>query len=144
MATAVYPASIQTFPTKNPRIDNSSPVMADDVNLIYVEVTALESILGTTPNVGSWSGSFDGVTTNWSNVSSRLTNIEAGVKTAYNDRVKSTGGSFIAPSSSTVGLTVSAASGATANLLELKNSSGTVVTAVSPDGYILTIDGGSA
>ena len=137
MAAAVYPTSVQTFASKNPRTDNIDPVMADDVNLVYVEVTSIESTLGTNPATSSWSGTFDNSTTNWASVSSRIANIEAGIYTAYGDRVKSSGGSTIASTGTTVGLAIT--SSGTGNLLNVGGN-----TVVNNSGYIVTIDGGTA
>jgi hypothetical protein len=137
MATALYPTSVQTFASQNPRTDNIDAVMAADVNLLYVEVTAIEGILGTTPATSTWSGSFDGTTTAWATVNSRLTNIEAGVLTTYNDRVKASGGSTISTSGTTVGLTLNTSG--SGNLLNANNN-----TVINSNGYIVTIDGGTA
>lgn len=136
---AVYPSTPQTF---EPKVDNVSPVIAADVNLAYLEITAIETTLGTNPAVSTWSGSFDQATTNWGTVRDRITNIEKGLNVAYNDRVKSTGGSTIANSSS-VALTLQTSLLATSNLLEVKDSGGTVRTAINSSGYIVAISGGT-
>lgn len=139
---AVYPTTVKSFTKK---VDNRDPVIASDVNLLYDEVTAVETILGATPSViSSWSGTFDQATTVWPTVRERIQNSEYGLNEAYNNRVKVTGSSTISPNASTVGLKIKAASSATANLLELQNASGTAVTAVGKDGWILVIDGGTA
>jgi hypothetical protein len=77
-------------------------------------------------------------------VKERIQHIEYGLSTAYTDRVSLTGDSVVLPAADKVGVTVKAATSATSNLMEFKNSSNTVVTAVGPNGWILTIDGGSA
>lgn len=136
MAVALYPTSVQTFASQNPRTDNIDAVMAADVNLLYVEVTAIEGILGTSPATSVWGGSFDGTTTAWSTVNSRLANIEAGVFTAYNDRVKASGGSTISSTGTTVGLTLSTSG--SGNLLNANNN-----TVINSSGYIVLIDGGT-
>lgn len=131
---ANYPTSVKTFVAK---VDNVDPVIASDVNLAYLEISAIETTLGTTPTtISTWSGSFDQVTTVWGSVASRIANIEKGLNTAYNDRVKSTGGSTIASSSTTVGLTLSTTG--TGNLLVAGN------TTLDANGNILVIDGGTA
>jgi hypothetical protein len=137
MAVALYPTSVQTFASQNPRTDNIDAVMAADVNLLYTEVTAIEGILGTTPATSVWSGTFDNTTTAWSTVNARLANIEAGVLTAFTDRVKASGGSTISSSGSTVGLTLSTSG--TGNLFNANSN-----TVINSNGYIVTIDGGTA
>lgn len=131
---AVYPTSVKTF---IPKVDNVSPVIAADVNLAYLEITAIENVLGATPTtISSWSGSFDQSTTVWGSVAARVANIEKGLNTAFNDRVKSTGGSTIAASSTTVGLTLTTSG--SGNLLVAGN------TTIDSNGNILVIDGGTA
>jgi hypothetical protein len=61
--------------------------------------------------------------------------------------VATAGGSTITPSStSVVGVTIKGASGQTANLLEVKNSSDAVLASVNKDGVlqVVTIRGGTA
>lgn len=132
---AQYPASIKTFTSK---VDNTDTVIASDVNLIYDEVTALETTLGTIPATSStWSGTFNSTsTTDWTTVGARLNNIEYGLKTAHDSRVKTNGGSTIASTSTTVGLTISTSG--TGNLLAAGN------TVINSSGNIVTIDGGTA
>lgn len=140
--SALYPSGTKTF---TPRVDNQDPVIASDVNLAYLEITAIENTLGSdtnNPTVSTWSGSFNQETTTWSTVHARITNIERGVLTAFNDRVKSSGGSTVA-NTSTVGLTLQSALLATGNLLEVKDSSGTLRTAINAAGYIVGISGGT-
>jgi len=132
--SAVYPTSVKTFV---PKVDNVSPVIAADVNLAYLEISAIETTLGVTPTtVSSWSGTLDQSTTVWPSVAARIANIEKGLNTAFNDRVRSTGGSTIASSSTTVGLTISTSG--TGNLLVAGN------TTVDSSGNIVLIDGGTA
>jgi hypothetical protein len=131
---ALYPTSVKTF---TPKVDNVSPVIAADVNLAYLEISAIETVLGTSPTtISSWSGSFDQETTVWGSVAARLANVEKGLNTAFNDRVRSTGGSTIASSSTTVGLTISTSG--TGNLLVAGN------TTINSSGNIVLIDGGTA
>jgi hypothetical protein len=140
--SAIYPSGTKTF---TPKVDAQDPVIASDVNLAYLEITAIENILGSdtnNPTVSTWSGSFNQETTNWSTVHSRITNIERGVLTAFNDRVKSSGGSTVA-NTSAVGLTLQSALLATGNLLEVKDSGGNLRTAINSAGYIVGISGGT-
>jgi hypothetical protein len=141
---ADYPTSLHTW---TDRSDNVSPVVADDVNSLYAEVSQIEATVGVNPHVSpTWGlATFTKDTTAWTTVKARLDNIEAGVYSSVYSRVDIAGGSTITQgSTSTVGLTITAASGSTANLLNFKNSSGTVVTAVTPGGFINVINGGTA
>lgn len=131
---ANYPVSTKTWV---PKVDNVDPVIASDVNTAYLEISAIETTLGTSPTtISSWSGTLDQSTTVWSSVAARIANIEKGLNTAYNDRVKSTGGSTISSSSTTVGLTISTSG--SGNLLVAGN------TTIDSNGNILVIDGGTA
>lgn len=138
---SVYPSSVQTF---IPKVDNQDPVIAADINSVFLEVTAIEGTLGASPSTTpSWSNtSFDTTTTVWSTVSSRITNLERGIVAAYTDRVKTSGGSSVSNGSS-VALTLQGASGASANLLEVKDSGGTVRSAFNAAGYLVGINGGT-
>jgi hypothetical protein len=139
---AVYPSTIKNFIQK---VDNTDPVVANDVNVVYDEVTSIQTVIGTLPTASSWSGSFNQVTSDWVTVSGRIQNIEYGLNEAYNNFTDKRGGSTITPSSATViGVTIKAASGQTANLTNWRNSSNTVVTSVTKDGWIAAIDGGDA
>lgn len=132
---ANYPASVKTFTSK---VDNVDAVVAADVNSSYEEITAIQNTLGVSPAVSStWSGSFSTTSTNpFSTVSARLDNIEFGLNTAFNSRVRTTGGSTISSSSTTVGLTLTTSG--TGNLLAAGN------TVINSSGNIVTIDGGTA
>ena len=131
---ASYPSSIKTFVEKR---DNTDAVIASDVNLAYSEITAIETVLGSAPSAtAGWSGTFDQTTTDFTTVKSRLQNIEYGLNVAYNQRVKTTGGSTISSSSTTVGLTISTSG--TGNLLVAGN------TTINSSGNIVLIDGGTA
>lgn len=77
-----YPTGIQTWTAV---VDLQSLVKAEDVNTLYTEVTAIESQLGGSGvTTSTWSGAFSTATTSWSNLSARLLNIEAGVKSINN------------------------------------------------------------
>lgn len=143
---ATYPGSIELFAGKNPRTDNVDPVMAADVNLLYAEVSAIETAVGVSPaTTPSWSGDFDGTTTSWGTLTARVANLEKGVKAAIDGRVKTAGGSTIQPSATSVtGLVFRSITSQTANLLEIRDTANTLVTSVGPSGHIATIDGGTA
>lgn len=140
---ASYPTGIKTF---TQRQDLRDLVVAADVNIIYDEVTAIETELGVNPSESAgWSGSFNNVQTSWSSVATRVQNIEYGLNTAVNQRVSTAGGSIVTPSTaSVVGLNIKAASSQTANLAEFRNSSNSVITAITASGHINAIDGGTA
>lgn len=139
---ANYPTTAVSF---QQRQDNSDPVVAADVNILYDEVTAIATTVGTAPTTSTgWSGTFSTSNTSWSTLRDRIQHAEYGINTAYTDRVSLGGDSVVLPSASKVGLAIKAATSATSNLMEFKNSSNSVVTAVGPNGWILTIDGGSA
>jgi hypothetical protein len=131
---ALYPTDVKTF---QPKVDNVSPVIAADVNLAYLEISAIENVIGRSPTtITGWSGTFDQSTTVWSTVAARIANIEKGLNAAFNDRVRSTGGSTIASSSATVGLTISTSG--SGNLLVAGS------TTIDSSGNIVLIDGGTA
>jgi hypothetical protein len=137
---ATYPAAIRSFTNK---VDNTDTVIASDVNLLYDEVTQIETTVGITPATTlGWSGTFDQATTNFTTVAARLQNVEYGLNTAFNARVKTTGGSTIASTSTTVGMTYQTSG--TGNLVNYNNTSGTTITSITKDGWISAIDGGSA
>ena len=150
---ASYPSAIKVWSPTDPGFeypeDLRTVVYARHVVTIYDEVTAIQQQLGAggVATSGTWgSAAFTSETTAWGSLRSRLQNIENGVFTSINNRVSTVGGSVVVPSaSSVVGITVRAAAGQTANLLEFRNSSNQVRTRVEADGLLAgVIDGGSA
>jgi hypothetical protein len=134
---ASFPASVKTFTRKRDLLDI---VLAADINLVYDEVTAIQTALGATPQITpSWTaGVFTSSTTSWSSVKARIQNIEYGVYAAFTDRVKSSGGSIILPDdTSTVNLTLRAKLSQTADLLRVENSAASIVTRVNSSGQLL-------
>lgn len=98
--TAQYPGNVRTFGTK---VDFVDTVLAEHVNLLQDEVTAIEVSLGTNIATSSgWSGSFNQLTTSWSTLQARITNIEYGLGDAYNRVIPSggTSGQVLAKTSS--------------------------------------------
>lgn len=95
MPNANYPSNVVTFGSERVNLVNS--VVAEDVNLLYREVTAIASDLGAgsmgvgTPGLkfsAAWGiGSFDTTTTSWTGLQERLQNIEKGLYQAYVNRV---------------------------------------------------------
>jgi hypothetical protein len=124
---------VKSFTTK---VDFTDTVLAEHVNSLQNEVTALQENLGTYIKTGSgWVGSFDLITTSWNTLKDRLANMEYGIKDIYDDYASKSGGSTITPSgTSVVGLNIKATSGQTANLFEVRNSSNTVVFSVDSSG----------
>lgn len=149
--TANYPSTVKSWTARK---DLTDLVVAYDVNSIYDEVTSIENQLGVGGVTNSlWTSyAFSTATTDWTSGSNaglkdRLLNIEAGVRTAWDRRVNTLGGSIITPSStSTTGLTLQAVSSQTSNLLEVKNDSSTLVAFIDKSGNFqaLSIDGGTA
>lgn len=92
---ANYPENAVSF--GSPRVDLVNSVLAEDVNILYREVTAIASDLGAgsmgsgTPGLrysSAWGvGSFSSTTTTWSGLQARLQNIEKGLYQAYYNRV---------------------------------------------------------
>lgn len=134
---ASYPASVKTFTRKRDLLDI---VLAADINLVYDEVTATQTTLGSQAQLTpSWTaGTFDSSTTTWSSVKARIQNIEYGVYTAFTDRVKSSGGSAILPdNTSTVNLTLRARLSQTADLFRAENSASSTITKINSSGQLL-------
>ena len=134
--SAVYPSQIKTF---NRRRDLLDIIQAVDINQTYDEITAMQTALGTfiTSKPAAWSSGSFTTPSSWPTLRERIENIEAGVFAAFNDRVRSAGGSTItATDNTTVSLTIRARSGQTADLLQVQNSSGTVVTRITSDGNL--------
>lgn len=135
--TATYPSGVVNFgPLKANFVDT---ILAADPNTLREEVVAIEAAIGTTPGASTVA-----VATGWRNdgfvfssVVSRLANIEKGiVADSHPQYLKVSGGSNVQPAAGTVGLSITAATGQTANLQEWKDSSGTVITKIGPDGYL--------
>lgn len=142
---ASFPGSVFTATQQT---NNVSTVNAEDVNITYDELIAIENELGTNPSnrTPEWgTGTFSSASKTFDTVNARIQNVENGVYTVANGYVAKGGGSQILPSvAATVGLEIRAQTSQSANLLEIKDSSGTIATAVNSAGYIVTIDGGNA
>lgn len=72
---AVFPNSVRVYTAKADLVDT---VLAEHVNLLQDEVTAVQNTLGTSLLASAWSGTFSTLSTHTS-VSARLANIEAGI-----------------------------------------------------------------
>ena len=139
---ASYPTSVRSFTTKVNVVDI---IQAAHPNSLQEEVVAIESVLGTAPTVATAA-----VATDWANtatdyvtIKARLANIEKGiVADTHTQYVKKVGGSdIIISSAAVVGLAIKAATSQSADLMQWKDSSGTVVTRVGPDGILYAAGG---
>ena len=147
---ASYPTSIKVWSPTEPGFeypeDLKTVVYARHVVTIYDEVTAVQQQLGAggVATSGTWGGgTFSSATTAWGSLRARLQNIEEGVYESFTNRVKTAGGSSIVSSSSTVGLSLRTSG--SGNLLELRNTSNTLVNRFAADGtFFGVIDGGTA
>jgi hypothetical protein len=100
---ADYPGLVHSF---SPRQDLVDTVIADNVNALQYEVTAVQTVLGssansTNPLVSTFSGTWSTATTTWGTVGARLLNIEAGLINGVpsSPYVSKTGGSTITTAS---------------------------------------------
>jgi hypothetical protein len=133
---AVYPSAIKTFTRRRDLLD---VILAADVNQVYDEVTEMQTVMGITITAkpAGWSGGTFATDTSWSTLKARIENIEAGVYTAFTNRIQSSGGSTITPSStSTIGIILQAISSQTSDLLQAKTSGGTTVARIDKDGVL--------
>lgn len=133
-----FPAAIPTFTTK---IDIYDVLFASHVNGLQNEVVAIASSLGVNPHVSpvvSPGTSFITAATTHATLGARLSNIENGVAgDSHTQYAKTAGGSTILSSATgVVGLNVRAMAAQTANILECRNSAGTVVFAVTAAGAV--------
>lgn len=139
MTTSSYPTNIVNFgPDK---VNSVDLIQAADPNTLRAEVVAIETVIGADPSLStaaSSNSSWYNDGRDFSTIIARLANIEIGVVAdTHTQYVKNAGGSTITPSSiTTVGLTIEAASGQTADLMQWQNSTGTVVTRIGPDGTL--------
>lgn len=80
---ALFPNSVRIYSAKTDLVDT---VLAEHVNLLQDEVTAVQSTLGTGLLTSTWTGTFSQPTTHAS-VSARLRNIEIGLLSVNADAV---------------------------------------------------------
>jgi hypothetical protein len=133
------------------RTDNKDKVVANDVNVIYTEVTTIEGQLGVGGVITSeWSTegtSYSTQTSIWPSLKDRLKNIEEGVVKGLFTSVKNTGGSTInSATSSTVGLIIKSATSNSVDLFRAVDVNDNVLARVNKDGKFtaVLIDGGGA
>lgn len=122
-----------SFPTSNRsflgKVDITDTIYADHINVLQDEVRAISTSLNGEPVVtnvltSTYTGTFSTATTAWTELSSRLLNIEAGLVNGVPNAVyvKKAGGDTIQPASGTVALAVKTTAG-TADLFQALNSS---------------------
>jgi hypothetical protein len=138
---ATYPNSVKTF---TPKVNVIDLIQAADPNSLFDEVTAIESVIGTTPSVATAASAsgWSNTATDYTTLNGRLANIEKGiVADTHTQYVKIVGGSVItASTSSTKGLIVKGAASQSANLQEWQTSNGTVVAAISANGTFSSLN----
>ena len=125
MSAATFPGHVRTF---SPKVDLVDYILADHINSLQNEVVAIESTLGDNDGArtSDYSSSRQFVrTTNWTTLTARLLNIEAGLINGVPNSpyVRTSGGSAIQPVSGTIGITLQRNTG-TDNLLEARPTSG--------------------
>jgi len=139
---ASYPNNVKSF---TPKVNVVDLIQAADPNSLFDEVTAIESVIGTTPSVATaaTSSGWANTATDYTTLNGRLANIEKGiVADTHTQYVKKVGGSeIIINSAAVVGLAITAATSQSADLMQWKDSSGTVVTRVGPDGILYAAGG---
>ena len=72
-----FPGSLITYTN---HVDFTETILAAHVNSLQDEVVAIETKLGTSLVTSTWSGTPSEVTTSWTNVAERISNIEIGLK----------------------------------------------------------------
>jgi hypothetical protein len=139
---ASYPSNVKSF---TPKVNVVDLIQAADPNSLFDEVTAIESVIGTTPSIATaaTASGWANTATDYTTINGRLANIEKGiVADTHTQYVKNVGGSEIVISGpSVVGLKVTAAASQSADLMQWKDASGTVVTRVGPDGILYAAGG---
>jgi len=143
---ASYPLSVKSF---TPKVNVVDIIQAADPNSLFDEVTAIESVIGTSPSLATaaTASGWANTATDYTTLNGRLANIEKGiVADTHTQYVKVAGGSIItAGTSSTKGLVVKGTTSQSANLQEWQDSTGTVVAYVDPSGNFsaTNVTGGS-
>lgn len=136
---AAYPSSIVVF---TPHQNLTEVIDAAHPNRLQDEVTAIENILGTSPQVStapSSAASFNGSGTTFLNLTGRLANIETGiVADSHTQYVHLHGGDTITPPTSKVGLTIQPTATPTVHVFDIKDSSGAVRVGVDQNYNLST------
>lgn len=129
---ASYPSSVRVFTTKTNITD---VIDASHPNFLQEEVVAIESTIGVNPSVStspSSSGTFNATSTTFASIAARLANIETGIvsdaHTQYIKKLSDGSNIVVAGSASTKPIVVKGAASQSANLVELQDSSGVVLS----------------
>jgi hypothetical protein len=133
--TAVFPEGVKSFTNKE---DFTDLVLAEHINSLQNEVTAIQATIGTLPQVTSgYVGAFDEATVSFSTLKARIQNIERGIKgDVHTQYFKYTGGTIQPANAATVPVTVQGFTSQSADLLQFKNSGGTTLTKVDAAGKL--------
>ena len=138
---ASYPSSVKAF---TPKVNVVDLIQAADPNSLFDEVTAIESVIGTTPSIATaaTTSGWANTATDYTTINGRLANIEKGiVADTHTQYVKIVGGSTITSSGNAViGVIVKGAASQSANLQEWQTSSGTVVAYVDASGNFTAVN----
>jgi len=87
---ALFPNSVRIYSAKTDLIDT---VLAEHVNLLQDEVTAIESVIGVLPLVSTWSGTYTNPSSH-ATIAARLLNIEAGLTSLGASKLSLSGGTM--------------------------------------------------
>jgi hypothetical protein len=139
--TASYPGSVRTF---TPKVNVVDLIQAADPNSLFEEVTAIESVIGTSPSIATaaTASGWANTATDYTTLSGRIANIEKGiVADTHTQYVKVVGGSTVTTSGANVtGLVIKGSVSQTANLQEWQNSTGTVVAYIDASGKFSAVN----
>ena len=132
---AVFPEGVKSFTNKE---DFTDLVLAEHINSLQNEVTAIQATIGTLPQVTSgYTGAFDESTVSFATLKARIQNIERGIKgDVHTQYFKYTGGTIQPANAATVPLTVQGFTSQSSDLLQFKNSGGTTLTKVDAAGKL--------
>jgi hypothetical protein len=132
----------------DPQLDGESSVNADDVNLAYLEINKIASAIGVLPTVRATamsSGTPNVASTTFTDVKTRIENVENVAFTAGLNNLKTSGNQEIQVANNAhVSLSIRAKTDQTADLFAAKNSGNTANTRINAAGFIVNIDGGDA
>lgn len=133
---ASYPGAVRPFVNKTNVVDI---IDAAHPNSLQEEVVAIESTIGLNPALSTAplsTNTFSATATQYATLVQRLANIETGiVSDSHTQYVRKTGNETIVNGvSSNVALTIRGAASQSANLMEWRNSSNTLLASVSSAG----------
>lgn len=129
---ASYPTAVVEFSAKANLVDT---IVADHVNRLQEEVVATQNTLSTDILTSAYTATF-AQTTDWATLQDRLLNIEGGLVNgvAGTPYVRKDLANAMTPPSGSVAISISSASGNSANLFETKTSGGTTKFRVDSAG----------